>query len=125
MIDGVLYQDANERGLPLTISGASTSYSKVFGGNDAVNWSTHLVWTGTLNGTLTLWASNKPNPNLATDADWVSVTLPSGLSGPNGSAGSSFADIGNSAGRAYRLKFVYSAGSGDLSGWWHGKKASA
>lgn len=121
MIDTVLFGDAGKRGLPLTISGAGTHYSNIFGGQDCPNWSTHLVWTGNLNGTLTLWASNKPNPNLANDNDWVAVTLPTGMSGPNGSAGSSFCDVGNSGGRAYRLKFVYSAGSGDLSGWSHGK----
>ena len=27
-------------------------------------------------------------------------------------------------GRAYRMKFVYSAGAGDLTGWSHGKQAS-
>lgn len=122
MIDVVLFQTADRR--PLTISGAGTFYSAIFGGNDAPNWSTHLLWTGTLNGTLTLWASNKPTPNEATDADWVSVALPAGMSGPNGAAGSSFCDAGNSGGRAYRMKFVYSAGAGDLTGWSHGKQAS-
>lgn len=123
MVDSVLF--GGDNGLPVTISGASTTYSRIFGGSDCANWSTHLVWTGTLNGTLTLWASNKPNPTLATDSDWVSVALPIGMSGPNGGAGSSFCDVGNSGARAYRLKFVYSAGAGDLSGWSHGKKASA
>ncbi len=125
MIDVVLFEDADKRGLPLTISGASTVYSPIFGGNDCINWSTHLFWTGTLNGTLTLWASNKPEPKLSDDTEWTQVTLPSGMSGPNGSAGSNFCDVGNSGARAYRLKFVYSAGSGDLSGWSHGKQARA
>lgn len=73
-------------------------------------------WNGTLAATATLWASNLDNPDIANDTDWIQVTDVA-LTSPAGSAGSFGQTIGNAHFRWYRLKFVRSAGSGDLEIW--------
>lgn len=124
MVNQSLFKTGSADGVAVT--GANTYRSAEFGGADHTNWSVHLEWTGTPNGTLTLWASNRPDRNKdgADDTGWIQVTLPAGMAGPAGSASSNFSDIGNSGAAAYRLRYVNSAGSGTLYGWMHGKAAS-
>lgn len=127
MTDTALFRDASGApGLGVAVTGTNTYRSAEFGGGDCVNWSTHLDWTGNPNGTLTLWASNRPDRNTdgTSDFGWVQVTLPTGMAGPAGSASANFCDIGNSGGRAYRLKYVNASGSGTLLGHAHGKQSS-
>ena len=123
MIDVILFNKLSPK-VGVAVSSTNTYYSEIFGSNDCTNWSVHLQWTGTPSGTLTLWASNKPDPDASSDSDWVSVTLPAGMAGPAGSASSNFTDVGNSGGKAYRLKYVNASGSGALMGWVHGKQAA-
>lgn len=72
------------------------------------------VWTGTLAATPTLWASNLDDPTTADDTDWVQVTDVT-LTAPAGSAGKFGITIGNAHFKWYRLKFVHSGGSGNLT----------
>lgn len=125
MTDIALFRDAaGVPGLGVAVTGTNTYRSAEFGGGDCVNWSTHLEWTGNPNGTLTLWASNRPDRSATDETGWVQVTLPTGMAGPAGSAGSNFVDIGNSGARAYRLRYVNASGSGTLLGYAHGKQSS-
>jgi hypothetical protein len=61
--------DDSVSGVPVT--GANTYYSTPISGAGGDGFSLHLEWTGTPDGQFTVWKSNKPFPNLATDADWV------------------------------------------------------
>lgn len=68
---------------------------------------------------VTLWVSNKDNPDLSSDADWVQLTAAHGFGGlPNGNpAGGDFKDfldLQGANGGVYRLKFVRSAGAGTV-----------
>lgn len=106
--DGQIF---GERTVGLTLSG--TQYSDAF--NPMVNWSVHFEWTGTPAGDVTLWASDKLNPSLANDTDWVQdtgFTLAYG-----GAAGKALQEVGNSGARWYRFKSVLSGSSGTVLAW--------
>lgn len=102
----------------------TTGYSDLFYVTDADAASVQLEVvedSATFAVTTTLWASNKPNPNEATDDDWVDVsslyTMPS-ISG----AGNHFVALpdGGEApltAAVYRLKFVRTTGDGSLDGY--------
>jgi hypothetical protein len=80
-------------------------------GRAAASW--QVDWTGSgLTATIKLYASNKAEPILTSDADWVEQTDVV-IAGPTASAsGQSMANVGNANFRWYRLKFTRSAGSG-------------
>ncbi len=100
----------------LTLSG--TQYSKPFTTNKGDHTSIHLEFTGTPTTAVTLWRSNKYEPNEANDNDWVQV--PSGeitFTGAAGAGAKEFAELGNAAAALYRLKLVTSGGTGKASAW--------
>ncbi len=104
----------------VAVSATTTYYSAPFGGGDCPNWSLHFDWTGTPTGTITLWKTNKPDPILTSDADWVQDTALTFVS-PAGSASKGGYEVGNSGFRYYRVKYVNASGSGALSLWVHAK----
>ncbi len=77
-------------------------------------FSLHIT-NGGLTGTLTLWASNKPDPDLTDDTDWVENTDVSfdALAG----ASKQMINAGNAAARWYRVKYVHTSGSATLDIW--------
>jgi hypothetical protein len=100
----------------VSVSGASTYYSDPFTADSGRAVSIHVVWTSTPTGTFTLWYSNKPNPSLADDTDWVQDTTWSPTN-PAGSASKAFYTIGNLTALRCRLKYVNSASSGTILAW--------
>lgn len=109
-------------GATINTGAAATIYSSVFTVKDATTWAVHLEWTGGTS-TVTLQASCKPTPNEASDTDWVDdadITV----AGPDGAAGKSLQEIGNSGASYYRLKVVTASGSGTISGWVNAKPGS-
>ena len=95
-------------------SGVGTFYGQAVGGSGE-GQSIHLRWTGTIAGTLSLWYSNKREPDLTTDTDWVQDTSIT-LTNPAGAAGSTFMDTTNTSARLRRLKYVNASGAGTLTG---------
>lgn len=95
-------------------NGAGTFYGQAVGGSGS-GQSIHLRWTGTLLGTFTLWYSNRKDPDLTTDTDWV-LDSSSTLANPAGAAGATFMDTFNSNAKLRRLKYVNTSGAGILDG---------
>lgn len=98
----------------VSVTGTNTYYGNVVGGSGA-GQSIHLRWTGTPTGTFTVWYSNKRNPDLTTDADWVSDVSET-LTNPAGAASSTFMDTTNTNARWRRVKYVNASGAGFLTG---------
>lgn len=97
----------------IAVSGApGTFYSDPIGPR-VQGFGYHFEWTGTPTGVLTLWRSNKTNPDLATDADWLPVTsfVPTN---PAGSASKFGDEISFTNFKLYRFKYVNSASTGVL-----------
>lgn len=101
----------------------ATLYSNVFspyqGTNFALHWETYSSGSD-LVATVTLWTSDKRNPSLADDSDWVDSGVT--ITGPDHATASSTAQkgslaVGNGGHRHYRVKFVRSAGSGLVGVW--------
>lgn len=94
-------------------AGTPTLYSRAgrIRGRNLLSWS--QFWTSTLAGTLTLWCSDKENPDESTDADWVQVTDVTPTSPTGGGGGKSGQTIGNAGHLWYRFKLVVSAGTGN------------
>lgn len=99
-----------------SMTGTSTVYSLPMSASRAAYWSVHLVWSGTPNGTFTLWTSDVPQPSLADDTDWVQDTSFSPTN-PAGSAGKMMDFVGNGACRWWRIKYVNSSSTGTLKGY--------
>lgn len=103
----------------------STVYSNVIEMPLASTFSMHLIWTqtsATYASVVSLWASNKKNPGLDGDDDWVEMTADHGFdgfpgltSGALGTSGSDFVDVSDSGALQYRLKFVRSGGAATLA----------
>lgn len=116
-VGGVAGTDANA---PTTqgvlVSGTNTAYSQVITGRHADGMGATFQWTGTPTGTLTRWVTDKPNPGLLTDADWVQDT---GFSptNPAGASGQFRDDTSGDKGMMKRYKYVNASGSGTLFGW--------
>lgn len=91
----------------------TTGYTTPVSHRRRAGLSYQIDWTGTgLTATIKLYASNKREPVLTTDADWVEQTDVT-ITGPTTSAsGQASANIGNANFRWYRLKYTRSAGSG-------------
>lgn len=107
----------------------TTVYSDPFMPHGATVWALMLVGASvtTYSSTITLWATNKPDASLADDTDWVQMTATHGWDGFAGGDPSSasslkeLADVGVSGALMYRLKFVRSGGSADLTVWANAK----
>lgn len=108
--------NASDSAAPTTngkaVSGTSTYYSKMFGGDNSVAYDLQVVWTGTPTGTLTLQVSDKPNPDETSDTDWVTTTETT-MTNPAGSA-SSFRVAKDASPGKKRLKYVNASGTGTL-----------
>lgn len=98
----------------LAVSGAATHYSEVWTGENQDGYALTVFYTGTPTGTFTLWMTDKPNPSLADDSDWVQDTT-FVASNPAGAAGKFRDDAANAKAARKRLKYVHAAGSGTVS----------
>lgn len=99
----------------VAVTGANTYYSNVLQGKECAGYSLTHFHTGTMTGTYTLWVTDKRNPNLASDADWVqdagyAPTNPAGATGK-------FRTTTTDRGLKHRLKYVNSGGAGVLTGY--------
>tara|TARA_R110002020_G_scaffold207256_3_gene412684 strand:+ start:26516 stop:26854 length:339 start_codon:yes stop_codon:yes gene_type:complete len=95
------------------ISPTGTTYSNKFSLKNASLFSLHVINSG-LTGTLTLWVSNKPDPDAAV-ADWVQntdVTF-TALAG----ASTEMINAGNAAGRWYKVRYVHASGTANMEIW--------
>ena len=105
------------RKLHETITGAATVYSLRWNAGLAYgNNSFHIEWTGTLSGALSIWRSNKAEPDLTDDDDWVEDTGPTWVQ-PAGAAGKEFFDIQGQNALHVRIKYVNASGTGTISCW--------
>ncbi len=97
----------------VSVSGTPTIYSELIAGLDADGAGVTFFTTGTLTGTWTAWVTDKPNPGLADDSDWVQDTLfvPTN---PAGAASKFRDDTGNSKGYHKRFKYVNASGTGTI-----------
>lgn len=106
------------------MSATNTIYSERFSAKKGSLFSLHFEWAGTApSGTLTLWQSNKPDPDPDSVTDWVQnsdVTFTS----PAGSDSSFFLNVGNAAAEHYMVRYVNASGTGDLQCWLFGGKAA-
>lgn len=96
-----------------------TVYSSVFKGGNFKGFGAEAIFSAGVTGTLTLWGSNKENPVLTDDNDWVSITSPT-ITNPAGSAIKNLYDVVSSH-RRYRYKFISSASitAGTMAVWVH------
>lgn len=115
--------DTSGNRLPsLTITGAGTYYSSSFHGAGREGHSIHVATPSgsTLAGTLTLWRSNDPSA-LSTDANDDKWVQDSGFAAGTIVSGANKlmdeTDVTHAT--QYRLKFVYTSGSGTLSAYLH------
>lgn len=100
----------------IAVTGSNTYYSKTWSGLDTDGAAATLMWTGTPNGTLTLWMTDKPNYSEADDSDWVQDTSFSPTN-PAGSASKMRDDTSNAKAFRKRIKYVNSSSSGTLFGY--------
>lgn len=95
-------------------SSTNTYYSRIWGGlGNQDGYGLHVVTDGTLTGTWTLWMSDKRDPVLTSDADWVQDT---GFSptNPAGAASKFRDDTSTAKARWKRLKYVNASGTGNI-----------
>lgn len=97
----------------VAVSSTNTYYSKMWTGEDSYGYDLMVSWTGTPTGTLTLWVSDKLNPDEANDNDWVQTTETT-MVNPAGSASKFRVATATSPAYRKRLKYVNSSGSGSL-----------
>lgn len=100
----------------VAVSSTNTYYSLPWSASKEYWFGLHIDWTGTPNGTFTLWASDKPAPILTTDADWVQDTT-FAPTNPAGSSGKFRDNVANGAARWWRVKYVNSSSSGTVFGY--------
>lgn len=113
-------RSATDPGAPdrpfIAVSGTPTIYSEVWPGNDSDGYALTILTSGTLTGAFTLWMTDKPNPNLANDNDWVQDTTFVPVN-PAGAATKSRDDAGNAKANRKRLKYIGASGTGNLEGY--------
>lgn len=95
----------------VAVSSTNTYYSKMWGGGDTDGYSLSVFYTGTMSGALTLWTTDKPNPDETSDADWIEDTLFTSTD-PSGGPDKFKDDAANSKAFYKRLKYVNAAASG-------------
>lgn len=80
------------------------------------SWGLHVITTGTLTGTWTLWASDKRHPDESTDADWVDTSAHADFVETNPAGAATNWRVNSTLIKAtwLRLKFVQSGGSGTI-----------
>lgn len=94
-------------------AGTPTLYSPAGRISGRTNLAWQQFWTNTLAGTLTLWFSDRDNPDESDDDDWSQVTDVTLTSPTGGGGGKSGNTLGNAGHVWYRFKLVVSAGTGD------------
>lgn len=100
----------------VSVSGTTTYYSQRWGANSSDGQSFTLFAVGTMTGTFTLWVTDHPNPNMATDADWVQDTGIT-FTNPAGSDTKFNDSASNMKQHWKRVKYVNATGSGVLRGY--------
>jgi len=93
------------------------TYSKRISMKRASLFSLHIEY-GALTGTITLWQSNKADPDPDSDTDWIQNTDVT-FDALSGSGSSQFINAGNAAARYYKVKYAHTSGTGDLDIWIH------
>lgn len=93
--------------------GSGTQYSTPGAARGRTQLSIHLEFSGTLTTAATLWASNKHEPILANDNDWVQKTDVTFV-GAAGAAAKEEVPVSGANARWYRIKFVTASGSGTI-----------
>ena len=115
----VFFRSADAPNVGVAVSGTDSYYSKAIL-LDGKPGSWHLEWTrasGTLDGDTQLFYSNKPNPDLTTDDDWVEDT---GFPAPTVNTTTSakgFVALSGVVALWARLKYTNATGTGTLLGW--------
>ena len=98
------------------MTGTTTIYSDRFSLKRGSMFSLHFVYAGsTPTGTLTLWQSNKPDPDPDSVTDWIEntdVTFTAITAD-----GSQFINAGNAAARFYMIRYVNASGTGNIDCW--------
>ncbi len=100
----------------IAVTGTNTYYSNLISNKHSSGFGLHLQWTGTPTGTFTFWVSDKPNPSLTDDTDWVNDTTGFTASNPAGSASKAQHNVAHRHAWG-RIKYVNATGSGVLLGW--------
>lgn len=97
----------------VTVTDTNTYYSRPWHGDNGEHM--HVVATGTMAGTFTLWVTSKPDPVLSTDVDWVQ----DGAFSPTNPSGSDVKFQASTAikSRWKRLRYVNASGDGVVSAW--------
>ena len=108
--------DANAPQVEGVVNPTGTVYSSAVTGRHADGYGLTIITTGTLTGTFTLWMTDKPNPNLANDNDWVQDAT-FAPTNPAGSAVSFRDDASNAKSMYKRIKYVHSSGTGTIFGY--------
>lgn len=99
-------------------SSTNTYYSSPWSGNVA-SFGSHVITSGTLTGTWTLWATDKPDASLADDTDWVDVSAHADFveTNPAGAATKWVFSSSLLQHRLLRLKYVNASGTGNLTAY--------
>lgn len=111
-------ESASDPGQPqadgVAASSTNTYYSKVF--RPMPSWSMQVQTTGTLTGTWTLWGSNKPGADPASDTDWVDLSSHAGFveTNPAGAATNWLVTPDHLTAYRLKLKYVNASGTGNL-----------
>lgn len=100
----------------VAVSSTTVYYSEIITGRDGVGIDIQLFWTGDPTGTVTAWTSDKTNPSVADDADWVQESAAFTAVNPAGSA-SKGRELLAGSGLRKRLKYTNASGSGVLKGY--------
>lgn len=113
-------RSATDPGAPtlnfVAVSGTPTIYSELIAGLDSDGMGVTFFTTGTLTGTWTAWVTDKPNPGLADDTDWVQDTTFVPVN-PAGATSKFRDDSANSKGYHKRFKYVNTSGTGNIQGF--------
>lgn len=103
----------------VAVTGAASYYSTPISGAGGDGFSLHLEWTGTPDGSFTVWKSNKPFPNLANDNDWVQDQEfnATGSVAAGGAAGKFACSALNGKNRWWRVKYTNLVTAGTIYCW--------
>lgn len=95
-------------------SSTNTYYSDSWRGTD--DFGLTVFTTGNLTGTWTLWATDKPNPGLTNDNDWVDISAHAEFVETNPAGATSKWKVSSTLIRSgkLRLKYVNASGTGSL-----------
>lgn len=109
---------ATDANAPMTRGVAVSSTNTYYSAKASGSWelSFQLSWTGTPTGAITVWGSDKDQPDESSDADWFAITASPAPANPAGGASSTHGEVNDVNCKWKRLKYVNASGSGTLSG---------